>query len=80
MAFDARIALALDGENVLRREVRKFIGKNQQWLDGRSRLSLSQGAEPTNNKAGRALQPQVVLRNDLRSCSTIKGLPFMSAS
>jgi hypothetical protein len=46
-------------------KVRKFIGKINNGFDYGFTFIINPGVEPTNNRAERALRPQVVLREYL---------------
>jgi transposase len=54
-------------------KVRKFIGKINNGLDYWFTFIINPGIEPTNNRAERALRPQVVLRKILGTLRNDKG-------
>jgi hypothetical protein len=54
-------------------KVRKFIGKINNGFDYWFTFVINPGVEPTNNRAERALRPQVVLRKILGTLRNDKG-------
>ena len=54
-------------------KVQKFIGKIDNGFDYWFTFIINPGVEPTNNRAERALRPQVVLRKILGTLRNYKG-------
>jgi transposase len=54
-------------------KVRKFIGKISNGFEYWFTFIINPGVEPTNNRAERALRPQVVLRKILGTLRNDKG-------
>jgi transposase len=54
-------------------KVRKLIGKINNGFDYRFTFVINLGVEPTNNRAERALRPNVVLRKILGTLRDEKG-------
>jgi hypothetical protein len=54
-------------------KVQKFVGKIRNGFDYWFTFIINPGVEPTNNRAERALRPQVVLRKILGTLRNDKG-------
>ena len=73
MTISARTASALDHEVYLIEKVQKFIGKINDGFEYWFTFIINPGVEPANNRAERALRPQVVLRKILGTLRNEKG-------
>jgi len=73
MPLGASSAQELDPERVLCRESPEIHRQNQQRIRVLVHICHSSRVEPTNNRAERALRPQVVLRKILGTLRNEKG-------